>query len=99
MRALFVLLLIASAAANAADGKTSFDYHCGKCHEPGGTGTLMLAKRFGKEQALLQDRKGLNLEFVKQTVRHGSLSMPRITRVEVPDAELEAIARYLGATS
>jgi mono/diheme cytochrome c family protein len=95
MRALLVVLLIASASAQAADGKASFSHHCGKCHEPGGTGTIMLAKRFGQEQSLLQDRKGLTVEFVKHTVRWGSLSMPRITRVEVPDAELDAIARYL----
>jgi len=95
MRALLALLLFASASATAADGKASFDYHCGKCHAPGGTGTFMLAKRFGPEQALLQNRKEIAAEFVKHTVRWGSLSMPRITRVEVPDAELDAIAAYL----
>lgn len=96
MRALFALVLITSAvAAQGADGKASFEYHCNKCHEAGGTGTIMLSKRFGKEQALLQDRKELSVDFVKQVVRRGSLSMPRITRAEVPDAELDAIARYL----
>ncbi len=96
MRALLALVLIVSAAAaHGADGKASFEYHCGKCHAPGGTGTFMLEKRFGKEQALLENRKELTVEFVKRTVRWGSLSMPRITRAEVPDAELDAIARYL----
>jgi mono/diheme cytochrome c family protein len=95
MRVLLAALLLACASAHAADGKASFDYHCGKCHAPGGTGTLMLTKRFGKDQSLLQDRKELTVESVRRTVRWGSLSMPRITRVEVPDAELDAIARYL----
>jgi hypothetical protein len=29
-------------------------------------------------------------------VRYGKLAMPRLSRVEVTDAELEAIAKYLG---
>lgn len=77
------------------DGRAAFEYHCGKCHAEGGTGTFMLAKRFGEERALLQNRKELTVEFIRRTTRFGSLSMPRITRVEVPDAELDAIARYL----
>jgi mono/diheme cytochrome c family protein len=96
-RGLLVLLLFASAAADAADGKALFDYHCGKCHDAAGTGTVMLTKRFGKERALLQDRAEMTATFVKRAVRWGSLSMPRITRVEVPDAELDAIAAYLTA--
>jgi mono/diheme cytochrome c family protein len=95
MRALLLCLLFASTAAHAADGKSLFEHHCGKCHDPGGTGTQMLTKRLGKEQALLENRKGLTIELVRNAVRYGILSMPRITRVEVPDAELEAIARYL----
>jgi mono/diheme cytochrome c family protein len=99
MRALGVLFLIASATAHAADGKASFEYHCGKCHDAAGTGTQMLTKRLGKEQALLENRKGLTVDLVRHAVRHGVLSMPRITRVEVPDAELDAIARYLTSSA
>ena len=99
MRALGVLFLIASATAHAADGKASFEYHCGKCHDAAGTGTQMLRKRLGKEQALLENRKGLTVDLVRHAVRHGVLSMPRITRVEVPDAELDAIARYLTSSA
>jgi mono/diheme cytochrome c family protein len=99
MRTLLVLLMFVSAAANAADGKASFEYHCGKCHDAAGTGTQMLARRIGKEQALLENRKGLTIELVRNAVRHGVLSMPRITRVEVPDAELDAIARYLTSSA
>jgi mono/diheme cytochrome c family protein len=99
MRAVAVLLLVASATANAADGKASFEYHCGKCHDAAGTGTQMLTKRLGKEQALLEKRKGLTVELVRNAVRHGVLSMPRITRVELPDAELDEIARYLTSSA
>jgi mono/diheme cytochrome c family protein len=98
MRALLVILLLASATAQA-DGKASFEYHCGKCHDAAGTGTQMLTKRLGKEQALLEARKGLTVELVRNAVRHGVLSMPRITRVELPDTELDAIARYLTSSA
>ena len=33
--------------------------------------------------------------YIKVVVRKGKLAMPRLTRVEVTDAELDAIARYL----
>jgi mono/diheme cytochrome c family protein len=89
----------APAAEPAPDGKASFEYHCGKCHDAAGTGTQMLTKRLGKEQALLEKRKGLTAELVRNAVRHGVLSMPRITRVELPDAELDAIARYLTSSA
>jgi hypothetical protein len=59
----------------------------------------MLARRVGKEQALLETRKGLTVELVRNAVRRGVLSMPRITRVELADAELDAIARYLTASA
>jgi mono/diheme cytochrome c family protein len=102
-KAALLAMLISAASAQAAeptrDGKASFEYHCGKCHDAAGTGTQMLTKRLGKEQALLEKRKGLTVDFVRNAVRHGVLSMPRITRVEVTDAELDAIARYLTSSA
>jgi mono/diheme cytochrome c family protein len=102
-KAMLLAMILGAAAAQAAepvrDGKALFEYHCGKCHDAAGTGTQMLTRRLGKEQALLESRKGLTADLVRNAVRHGVLSMPRITRVELPDAELDAIARYLTASA
>ncbi|HUK02701.1 MAG TPA: cytochrome c [Steroidobacteraceae bacterium] len=70
---------------------------CGICHLEGGTGTFMLARRLGADQALLAARHDLDPAFIRQVVRHGIVSMPRFSRVELPDAQLEMIVRYLAA--
>lgn len=85
-----------STASSAASGKALFESRCGMCHLQGGTGTFMLRRRLGESNALLADRKAkLDAAYVKQVVRSGIVSMPRITRAEVSDAELEAIVSYL----
>jgi len=48
---------------------------------------------------LLTNRKDLTVDFIKMVVRRGKLAMPRLTRVDVTDAELDAIAHYLGKPS
>jgi hypothetical protein len=68
------------------------------CHLEGGTGTFMLGRRLGPANALLADRTTLDPAYVKNVVRNGIVSMPRITRAEVSDAELQAIAGYLTRT-
>lgn len=83
------------AVAAAPDGKTLFTRHCGVCHLPGGTGTFMLERRLGKEQALLDERANLAAPYVVTIARNGIMSMPRFTRAELTDAELAAIAAYL----
>ena len=65
------------------------------CHLQGGTGTFMLGRRLGAANALLAERTNLDATYVKHVVRNGIVSMPRITRAEVSDAELQAIVNYL----
>ena len=84
-----------SAQSTSAAGRSLFLERCGKCHLDGGTGTFMLGRRLGKDKALLEDRTDLNLAYVRRVVRHGVNSMPWFTPVELPDAELTAIAAYL----
>ena len=79
------------------EGRELYREHCGICHLEGGTGTFMLARRLSKERALLESRDDLSSAFVAQVVRHGLASMPRFTRVELPDGELQAIESYLSA--
>ena len=84
-----------SAPSSARPGEVLYRSHCGLCHEPGGTGTFMLSRRLGRERALLVGRTDLTDGYVTQVVRHGLMSMPRFTRVELTDAELASIAAYL----
>lgn len=104
MTANIVVALAAMAAFAAAttassdtpnSGKELFDVHCGICHQPHGAGTIALAHRLGPEHSLLADRQDLDAAYVKQVVRTGIGSMPPQTRVDLTDAELEAVAAYL----
>ena len=97
---LFVLAPLTLAAVPPSPGSPGaalFQDHCGLCHAAGGTGTFMLARRLGTERSLLADRTDLSAQYVTQVVRHGLQSMPRMTRVELTDAELAAIAAFLAA--
>jgi mono/diheme cytochrome c family protein len=85
----------ATRLAVAQDGERLFLRRCGVCHLEGGMGTQILARRVPAGQATLRDRIGLTREFVISTARNGMGAMPRISRVEATDAELNAIAAYL----
>lgn len=98
--ALAALLCVSSVYTNAdqTSDKQVFDARCTKCHGETGTGTFMLGRRLGKDQAMLESRTDLAPELIRHVVRNGIVSMPAITRVEVTDAELEAIVRHLTRT-
>jgi hypothetical protein len=55
----------------------------------------MLGRRLGPERALLAQRSDLSADYVRQVVRHGLLSMPPFTRVDLSDAELAQLSVYL----
>jgi len=76
-------------------GKALFHAKCGYCHLAGGTGTIMLGFRLGKDRALLENRTDLTTTYIEHVARSGIGSMPRLTRIEVPDSELKLIAAYL----
>ncbi len=82
-------------ASKIERGKALFNARCGYCHLAGGTGTLMLGRRLGKDKALLASRTDLSAEYIKKITRVGINSMPPHTRIEVPDGELDLIAAYL----
>lgn len=87
--------------AGGKDGAALFSNLCGACHLEGGMGTNLLTKQrviLGEapESGLLENRKDLTQSYVKVIVRRGRMAMPSLTRVEVTDAELDAIAVYLG---
>ncbi|MBC2651202.1 cytochrome c [Novosphingobium flavum] len=87
--------------AAGRNGAALFSNRCGVCHLAGGMGTNLLTKQrlaagFAPDSALLANRTDLTRGYVKAVVRNGKMAMPRLSRVEVTDAELDAIARYLG---
>lgn len=83
------------ATPDIAKGKTLFHAKCGYCHLAGGTGTMMLGFRLGKDKSLLENRSDLTATYIEHVARSGIGSMPRLTRIEVPDSELKSIAAYL----
>ncbi|MEY2855193.1 MAG: hypothetical protein RL030_2325 [Pseudomonadota bacterium] len=89
--------------ANAAQGdlieqgKAAFTHRCAMCHREGQTGTFILARRLGKEKSLLEQRTDLQPAYIRVVVRQGLVNMPRLSRVEMPDADLDAVIAYLAA--
>jgi cytochrome c5 len=85
----------------ASDARRTYELRCGYCHLAGGMGTNLLIKQRmavgeGPEMALLANRKDLTPDYVKTVVRQGKNAMPPQTRVDITDAELEAVAAWLG---
>ncbi|MDF8334495.1 c-type cytochrome [Novosphingobium cyanobacteriorum] len=83
------------------DGRTLFEVHCGYCHLNGGMGTNLLTKQrlmVGEtpDKGLLANRTDLTADYVKAVVRMGKGAMPAQTRVDLTDAELDAVSKYLG---
>jgi cytochrome c5 len=72
---------------------------CGMCHRQMGMGTVILARRVDPAVAMLEARRDLPVDFVIQAARSGIGNMPRISRGEVSDAQLQVIARYLARPS
>ncbi|HKJ74980.1 MAG TPA: cytochrome c [Alphaproteobacteria bacterium] len=83
----------ANLATQSLDGKALFHEKCAMCHEPNGMGTALLARR--TKPAELTKRTDLTKDFVIQVARTGLGNMPAISRGEVSDPQLEAIAAYL----
>jgi mono/diheme cytochrome c family protein len=87
--------------ASGRSGEALFSNRCGACHLAGGMGTNLLTKQRmmageSAETGMLANRTDLTAEYVKSVVRQGKVAMPRLSRVEVTDPELESIAKYLG---
>ena len=78
-----------------SDGKAMFHEKCGMCHGPGGMGTGLLARRMDPAVAELEKRGDLMPDFVTAAARMGVGNMPAISRGEVSDRQMAAIAAYL----
>jgi mono/diheme cytochrome c family protein len=89
-------IVMQATAGQAPDGKALFASRCGMCHQTIGMAVNILARRpADPSKGLLEDRKDLSAAFVRAAVRSGIVNMPRMSRGEVSDPELAAIASYL----
>jgi mono/diheme cytochrome c family protein len=87
--------------AAGRDGEALFSNKCGYCHLTGGMGTNLVTKQRvaageAPETGLLANRTDLTADYVKTVVRLGKGAMPRQTKVDITDAELDSVAQYLG---
>lgn len=83
------------------DGPSVFEAQCGYCHLVGGMGTNLLTKQQmmagnPPQKGLLTNREDLTADYVKTVVRMGKGAMPQQTKVDITDAELDAVSKYLG---
>ncbi len=83
-------------SAHSADEEL-FVEKCSMCHRRMGMGTVLLARRMAAGEAELEDSPRLTVPYITLVVRRGVGNMPRITRAEVSDEQLERIANYLVA--
>ena len=96
-----MLALCLSASAEETlvqQGKAVYQSWCSPCHAggPNHPGTAALETKYeGKIPAVLEERTGLTPEFVRFYVRNGISIMPFFRKVEISDADLDAIGAYL----
>ncbi|MEO0032751.1 MAG: hypothetical protein RIS94_2509 [Pseudomonadota bacterium] len=81
----------------AANGPAQalFVEKCAMCHRQMGMGTVILSRRMPATQAMLEQRTDLTGDYVRTVVRTGMGNMPRISRGEVSDRQLDTIVGYL----
>jgi len=83
-------------AADATSGKALYTERCGMCHQTIGMAVGILSRRPNDpSKGFLEQRTDLSAAFIRTVVRTGINNMPRITRAEVSNPELAAIADYL----
>jgi len=94
--ALGLMVTATSALSAEPDGKALYTHRCGMCHQSIGMAVQILSRRPNDpSKGLLEQRADLSAEFTFVAVRTGIGNMPRISRAEVSDPELTAIALYL----
>ena len=83
-------------AADAPSGKALYAERCGMCHQTIGMAVGILSRRPNDpSKGFLEERTDLSAALIRTVVRTGINNMPRISRAEVNNAELAAIADYL----
>lgn len=81
-------------------GREVFELRCAMCHADSALapGTMALGQRVtGIDRVLERRRGGLSADYVRQVVRTGLDRMPPISRVELGDTDVDAVADYLAS--
>ncbi|MXO58983.1 cytochrome c [Altererythrobacter salegens] len=87
--------LTVSSRPNATGGERAYLEKCAMCHSAPGMGVGLIGRR--SDTPDLEKRDNLTVDLVTTFARRGIGNMPAITRGEVSDEELVAIAQYLAA--
>ena len=95
LAAVVIVAPFGASAQTDQDGRALFHAKCGMCHDAGGDGTGLLARRV--QPAELAKRSDLKVDYVFQYARRGLGNMPPITPGDVSDPQLRAIAAWLAA--
>ena len=89
-------------------GREIFERQCAPCHATGPgddgapmlPGTMALAAKYGGQRyGALELRTDLSADVLRYFVRNGIGAMPMFRKVELSDADIDAIAGYLAATA
>lgn len=85
------------AEAGLSAGAEVYRKWCSDCHSaPTGPGSMALQRKYqGALPAILEQRSGMNREYVALVVRRGISFMPSFRKTEISDAELALMAEYL----
>jgi mono/diheme cytochrome c family protein len=88
--------VVKAPVARPAGGKV-FDKWCSDCHStPTGSGSMALQRKYnGNPTAIIEQRRDLSADYVKQVVRHGISFMPSFRKTEISDAEVTLLGAYL----
>jgi mono/diheme cytochrome c family protein len=80
-----------------ANGEMLYKEKCAMCHQSLGMGTRKIAENMNipPDQAWLEKRENLPVEYVKYVVRNGKGIMFSLSRAEVSESQLEQIASYI----
>jgi hypothetical protein len=89
--------------ASKDTGEALFSNKCGYCHLAFGMGTNILTMQRIKlgeppEKGMLTNRDDLPADYIRAVVRSGKVAMPRITKVDLTDSELDLVVEYLSGS-
>lgn len=95
MLAALAPVAVQSAGQGSRSPQDVFADRCAYCHEAGGWGTRVLARRVPDGEAELLKRSSLPAAYTAAVVRRGIGAMPQFTPTELTDEEIAALADWL----
>lgn len=75
-----------------------YETHCGLCHREKGDGSIILERRLGEQNAILENRTNLSDAYIRAVVRKGIGSMQGISTDLISNEQMVLISNYLLAS-